>query len=804
MTQDADSGVQFVYGCGCGCGACASQQQSSGNDRLANFVLDGGKWGPSGTMGTTGGVVTWSIAGAGLTSPGNLFSGSSVAFGSFLGFDFEAVFQAAFQAWSDVANISFIQTVDTNTTQGVSTTFPDIRLFGGFIDGDLNILAQAALPGSGGANQDGYSGDMAFDSSELGFWTAQTLFNVALHEIGHALGLAHEATNLAIMNTSSPLSLTELQIDDINGGQAIYGAQDTAVEFYTLPAAQASLTMLSTTTSIWVDGNSQHNVITGTASGERIVGLAGSDLLNGGGGADRLYGDAISSAGLGQITKNAGAGNASIETAMSVSDRFSLAADANIANATTEPHVSINGTGDGNVDYYAVQVNSDGAVIKLDVDFTTGGMDSFIVLYDSAGTVLEFNDDGLGGPDNNGPNFSDSYLTFTVATAGIYYIAIGEKLTSAIIPDNIQSGDTYVLHVSVDGEVPSAAGNDILNGGAGRDQLFGGGGNDTLDGGAADDIMAGGTGNDIYVVNTAADTVTEALNSGTDIVGSTVSLTLADNVEQLALLTAGNLNGTGNTLDNDIRGNAGDNVLSGLDGFDVLIGGLGNDTLNGGAGRDELFGGNGNDTLNGGAGNDEMRGGTGNDVYVVDATGDTTVENAASGTDRIESSVSLTLVANVENLTLTGTAALNGSGNAANNSLTGNSAINRLSGAGGADTLSGGAGNDILNGGAAADTFVFSSPLGPTNVDRITDFSHADDSIRLSSAIFSAIGPTLVADEFFVVGSGPADRQDRIIYNATNGRLYYDADGNAAGAAVEIAILSGSPDDLDHTDFFVV
>ncbi|MCW9681150.1 lectin-like protein, partial [Dolichospermum planctonicum UHCC 0167] len=102
----------------------------------------------------------------------------------------------------------------------------------------------------------------------------------------------------------------------------------------------------------------------------------------------------------------------------------------------------------------------------------------------------------------------------------------------------------------------------------------------------------------------------------------------------------------------------------------------GNDTLNGGAG---------NDTLDGGVGIDALIGGTGNDIYIVDSSTDIIVENANEGIDTIQSSVTLTLATNVENLTLTGTAAINGTGNASNNVITGNSANN---------TLNGGAGND--------------------------------------------------------------------------------------------------------------
>jgi Ca2+-binding RTX toxin-like protein len=111
----------------------------------------------------------------------------------------------------------------------------------------------------------------------------------------------------------------------------------------------------------------------------------------------------------------------------------------------------------------------------------------------------------------------------------------------------------------------------------------------------------------------------------------------------------------------------------------------------------------GNDTLDGGAGADSLMGGAGDDLYVVDAT-DVVVEVAGEGTDTVQAAFSYTLGAEVENLTLTGSASINGTGNAANNVLTGNSYANILSGLDGNDYLSGGNGADTLLGGAGGDT----------------------------------------------------------------------------------------------------
>jgi Ca2+-binding RTX toxin-like protein len=118
-----------------------------------------------------------------------------------------------------------------------------------------------------------------------------------------------------------------------------------------------------------------------------------------------------------------------------------------------------------------------------------------------------------------------------------------------------------------------------------------------------------------------------------------------------------------------------------------------------------------------------MAGGTGDDTYVVNSLLDTVTENAASGIDLVQSSVSFTLGDNVENLTLTGTSLANGTGNALNNVLIGNAAANILSGGLGNDTLTGMGGNDTMTGGAGADHFVWNTATG-NGIDTITDYNN--------------------------------------------------------------------------------
>ncbi len=243
--------------------------------------------------------------------------------------------------------------------------------------------------------------------------------------------------------------------------------------------------------------------------------------------------------------------------------------------------------------------------------------------------------------------------------------------------------------------------------------------------------------------------VTIATTTITDTITAAVTTTLPANVENLTLTGTAAINGTGNAGNNVITGNSGNN------------------TLNGGAG---------NDTLNGGAGIDTLIGGLGNDIYIVDSITDIITENASAGTDTIQSSVTYTIAAlnNVENLTLTGAAAINGTGNAGNNVITGNTANNLLNGGGGNDTLNGGAGIDTLTGGAGNDVFLFQfSQSTVANPDRINDFAINSDKIDL----LSAAGGVLPAPAAF---SRAANSAATTLTNVVNA-VFTDANGSLAG-----------------------
>jgi Ca2+-binding RTX toxin-like protein len=145
--------------------------------------------------------------------------------------------------------------------------------------------------------------------------------------------------------------------------------------------------------------------------------------------------------------------------------------------------------------------------------------------------------------------------------------------------------------------------------------------------------------------------------------------------------------------------------ITGTSGPDLLDGTSADDLISGLEGSDTLYGRRGQDTLRGGAGSDTMEGGKGGDLYLVGSAGDVVVEDPGEGgADEIESSVTYTLPANVEILTLTGASSIDGTGNELDNVITGNDGDNSLVGGAGNDTISGGAGNDTISGGAGGDT----------------------------------------------------------------------------------------------------
>lgn len=339
-------------------------------------------------------------------------------------------------------------------------------------------------------------------------------------------------------------------------------------------------------------------------------------------------------------------------------------------------------------------------------------------------------------------------------------------------------------------------GNDDLNGGSGNDTLRGGVGFDRLDGGTGADHMNGGDASDRYIVDNVGDVVQESFDDAAagdfDTVESSVTYTLGFGLEDLFLTGMAAINGTGNAARNTIVGNEANNVL------------------NGGAGDDWLEGGGGNDTLNGGTGADIMIGDEGNNTYIVDNVDDRTF-GFGFGIDTVKASVTYALEFEIENLTLTGSAAINGTGDFLNNVITGNGANNELSGLSGNDHLLGGNGNDHLSGGndndvlyggagadaliggVGADTFkyksVSESPAGAGR-DVITDFKGNGAGIGDNISLSTIDANSLVSGNqaFTYIGSAAFTAAGQLRY--AGGILSGNTDADTA-SEFQIHLLGG-------------
>jgi|GEM_PF-467839 len=393
-----------------------------------------------------------------------------------------------------------------------------------------------------------------------------------------------------------------------------------------------------------------------------------------------------------------------------------------------------------------------------------------LVATDANGNSLTYGIQGGSDLGNGTVRLANSFGTLTVTKAtGAYSFVANDSTIEALIANSVtnftvtvsdgllSTSKTLTLRINQSG-VTETNGNDTLLGTAGSDKFNALAGDDTINGGAGADNMIGGLGKDTYVVDNVGDKVieTSALATEIDKVLSSISHTLSGNVENLTLTGTNSVNGTGNSLNNTIVGNSGANILNGQGGIDTLTGGLGKDT------------------------------------YVVDNVGDKVIENSALATeiDQVLSSISHTLSGNVENLTLTGTNSVNGTGNSINNTIVGNGGANILNGLGGIDTLTGGLGKDIFQ-------------LTTLTRDRITDFNVADDTIRLENGVFTKLTATGgLSTNFFKIGAA-TDADDFILYNSATGILTYDSNGNGAGGATQIAVL-GVGLGLTNADFGVI
>ena len=489
------------------------------------------------------------------------------------------------------------------------------------------------------------------------------------------------------------------------------------------------------------------NILTGNTGNNVLDGRQGADTMAGGLGDDTYVVDNAGDV----VNESAGQGSDAVQSSVSIAALF-----ANVENLVLTGGGAINGT--GNALNNTLTGNTAANLLDggLGADTMNGGLGDDIFIVDNVGDVV--NESFGEGTDTVRTTLTSYTLGANVEKLDISVnnttslIVTGNTLNNTITGNTLNNtidggtgadtmaggkgddfyyvdnaGDlvteapgegsdtvfstlaTYVLPKNVENLTLTGLGNLNGTGNFLSNIIYGNDGNNVLDGGLFVDVMIGGLGNDTYYVDTPDDIVVESAGEGTETVFSSVTYFLPDEVENLTLTGSFNIDATGNILANILTGNSGNNVLAGLDGDDTLNGAAGDDSLDGGKGNDSLTGGTGNDTLDGGTGADTMLGGANDDTYRVDAVGDAITELLNEGTDNVESTLSYTLGANVENLLLLGTANLLGTGNSLSNQIIGNSGNNTLSGLDGDDLLKGNGGIDTMVGGNGNDLYYVDS-----------------------------------------------------------------------------------------------
>lgn len=482
-------------------------------------------------------------------------------------------------------------------------------------------------------------------------------------------------------------------------------------------------------------GNSGNNEFWGGNGNDTINGGAGNDTLDGEGGTDSLIGglgdDVYYVAGSDIIVENTTAGDDTV-----IADvNFTLAA--NLENLylsiSKEQAEQVSTTGE-------IPENAYGSGNAL--TGTGNASDNLIVGNYNNNTLsgLAGNDtlDGYGGTDTLiGGTGDDTYVVDSTsdvvteaAAAGVDTVetSLSSYTLGAYVENLAFFGSSQYdssTHIGTGNEL-----NNVLEGAAGADTLNGGAGNDTLIGGDSIDQLTGGLGDDVYEVAyseswinnsyvSGFDKVTEASAAGTDTVKLTINSNYSDtaayvlgaNIEKLYAVGSstdyyGTIKLTGNTSNNYIELSVSNDSLSGY--------------------------------IDGGSGADTMIGNIGDNTYIVDNIGDIVKETSSGDNiygngDSVNSSVSFALGANIENLILIGTSAINGTGNSLSNSITGNSAANILNGGAGDDTMAGGAGNDTYYINLSSDYITENANAGTDSV--IASFTTAGQYYNLSDNI---------------------------------------------------------------------
>ncbi len=514
---------------------------------------------------------------------------------------------------------------------------------------------------------------------------------------------------------------------------------------YVLPGNIEALVLLGGTLNGY--GNGLNNQLTGNANNNLLNGGTGADTMTGGTGDDSYYVDNAGDV----VIDLAGEGNDTVYASLS----YSLAA--NVEALILTGSAAIDGT--GNAEANALTGNAGNNVLQGgDGDDVLDGGAGIDQLLGAAGNdtyLLNANSGGDSINDTQGNNLIKlvgnlagtltASLNQTTLTLNVNGVQIASIITNGLTNYRFQFDDNTVLSWSEFSAIylfipplnlQGDNANNILNGAGGNDTLNGNGGNDTLNGGAGADTMTGGLGDDSYTVDNTGDVTMENAGEGEDSVYSSVSYVLAANIENLVLTGTTAINGTGNALDNHLTGNGAGSVLNGLGG---------------------------------------------DDNYYINQAGDTIVESANNGWDTVLSSINYTLETNVDELYLTGTANINGTGNAQDNNLTGNTGNN---------SLDGGAGEDIMVGLAGNDSYYVDNAF-----DTVTETTNAG-----SDTVYSTLSHTLTAnvENLFLNGTA-ANGTGNALNNLLTGNASNNVLNGGAGADTLIGGLGKDTYQLTET-----
>ena len=531
------------------------------------------------------------------------------------------------------------------------------------------------------------------------------------------------------------------------------------------------------------DGSTPGMTVTGTSGNDTLHGGAGSDMLDGGAGADTMYGGADSDIyyvdNPGDIVSeqsNPGTDDGGTDLVYSSVD-FTLPSF--VENLTLTGTENLNGTGNG---LSNVIIGNSGTNI-----ITGGAGDDFLMGMGGNDTLYggDGNDTlrGGAGADHLDGGAGTDLADYSDASAGVTVHLDGSTGNTGDAAGDTYTGIEGIIGTSYNDSLYGTSGDDVIYGGAGDDyisggangtdtygnpgydMLYGGDGNDIIVGGAGHDVIDGGAGIDTVSYRDATAGITIDGFNPNNAQGDPTHDETGDEISNVEIILGSDYD------DHIFYNNPNGGQIFGYAGNDTLIGYAGDDYIDGGTGADTMQGGNIGNTL-------------GNDTYVVDNPGDVVIEDPNEGNDTILSSITYALPANVENLTLTGTANLNGSGNSLDNVLTGNTGDNILSGAGGNDIFDGGAGNDtaVFSFSASAarmlaidgTAYIYDTSSGNldqlTNVETLQFTDKAVNTVTISafdSNEYMASNPSLIAS---LSGSVAAIVSEYLSQGITQGR----------------------------------